>query len=978
MRKLTMLLFSLLAFVGVVRAENVAKIGDVEYETLQEAAAVAKSGDVITLLADTELAEKLTLPAGITLDGNGKQISGEVWAGGNLTFVGHTKVTTFNAGYEKPVITIGKGACLEMNGSGRMVIGHGATFNITGNITDAKTADVTHITPSLVMAGASFTGAGLTFNATNAYIKATAYCSSKNSNASGTFDFNIENSIWEQTGSFVFSEPTNGKDPVFNFELKNSVLNSTSHLVFAVTKGEIVIDNSLVNEGTRRQIENRSNMTIKNGAVVYGAVATSSNAKNPGTLTVENATYNVTGEFTGSDVGTGTLVIKKGANITIGSVTKANIVIDAADMTAGELANFTANLSGFTGTLEVINNDKLEAKIVDGKIVLVKKPAVKIGEATYATLAEGLAAASNLTGDVTVELYDKVTLNTSLNGDYSSIKFVGKVSDAEIYLDVQGYITASGKNVAFENLILSKSEGGFIGNAGFMNVAFGVYEVSEVNYTGCTFANGSCASSGKVTYTGCTFKRSHDKYGLWAYGNVDVTVDGCTFADYRGIKMYAEGGAKTVDLTVKNTDFSAVYDKPAIVLTYGESVTLENNTYSSTGVFELDLDGAPNGTPVTFVGDNKTLTCKNDAGACGVLVDGKIYTTVAQAYEVATSGSKVTLLHNSTETVEFPMGVVLDKNGYEAAGVTVVLPVAKKGEQEYATLAEAINGGGEITLMSNITVDKTIRIFDPVHIKLNGYTISRAEGIANAFYVGTDGGKISFTINDDDYKASGKKYAIGNDEVYATNIVYTRTFGHNSWQVLYVPFAIPVQTMAEAGIKVYTITGIDEAVNVKEVSQGDLSANTPYIVKADIAEELETEERVTKSINVTGTTLYGNPEAYTATYGNFTINGTYSSMAIDAESQYVLTNGKWCQLTEKAVTDGNNILGAFRVYLTANGEKNTPSEVRFVINNSDATAIDELKAENGNVKAEVYDLSGRRVEKAVKGIYVVNGKKVVK
>ena len=973
-----MLLFSLLAFVGVVRAENVAKIGDVEYETLLEAAAVAKSGDVITLLADTELAEKLTLPAGITLDGNGKQISGEVWAGGNLTFVGHTKVTTFNAGYEKPVITIGKGACLEMNGSGRMVIGHGATFNITGNITDAKTADVTHITPSLVMAGASFTGAGLTFNATNAYIKATAYCSSKNSNASGTFDFNIENSIWEQTGSFVFSEPTNGKDPVFNFELKNSVLNSTSHLVFAVTKGEIVIDNSLVNGGTGRQIENRSNMTIKNGAVVYGAVATSSNAKNPGTLTVENATYNVTGEFTGSDVGTGTLVIKKGANITIGSVTKANIVIDAADMTAGELANFTANLSGFTGTLEVINNDKLEAKIVDGKIVLVKKPAVKIGEATYATLAEGLAAASNLTGDVTVELYDKVTLNTSLNGDYSSIKFVGKVSDAEIYLDVQGYITASGKNVAFENLILSKSEGDFIGNAGFMNVAFGVYEVSEVNYTGCTFANGSCASSGKVTYTGCTFKRSHDKYGLWAYGNVDVTVDGCTFADYRGIKMYAEGGAKTVDLTVKNTDFSAVYDKPAIVLTYGESVTLENNTYSSTGVFELDLDGAPNGTPVTFVGDNKTLTCKNDAGACGVLVDGKIYTTVAQAYEVATSGSKVTLLHNSTETVEFPMGVVLDKNGYEAAGVTVVLPVAKKGEQEYATLAEAINGGGEITLMSNITVDKTIRIFDPVHIKLNGYTISRAEGIANAFYVGTaDGGKISFTINDDDYKASGKKYAIGNDEVYATNIVYTRTFGHNSWQVLYVPFAIPVQTMAEAGIKVYTITGIDEAVNVKEVSQGDLSANTPYIVKADIAEELETEERVTKSINVTGTTLYGNPDAYTATYGNFTINGTYGSMAIDAESQYVLTNGLWCQLTEKAVTDGNNILGAFRVYLTANGE-NTPPEVRFVINNSDATAIDELKAENGNVKAEVYDLSGRRVEKAVKGIYVVNGKKVVK
>lgn len=85
----------------------------------------------------------------------------------------------------------------------------------------------------------------------------------------------------------------------------------------------------------------------------------------------------------------------------------------------------------------------------------------------------------------------------------------------------------------------------------------------------------------------------------------------------------------------------------------------------------------------------------------------------------------------------------------------------------------------------------------------------------------------------------------------------------------------------------------------------------------------------------------------------------------------------WCQLSQTAVDSNNNILGAFRVYLTANGE-NTLSEVRFVINNSDATAIDELEAENGNVKAEVYDLSGRRVEKAVKGIYVVNGKKVIK
>ena len=303
---------------------------------------------------------------------------------------------------------------------------------------------------------------------------------------------------------------------------------------------------------------------------------------------------------------------------------------------------------------------------------------VKIGETSYDSLADALAAANAMTGDVTVEVYGKVTLNSALAGNYSSIKFVGKEDDAEIYLDVQGYITATGKNVAFEDLTLSKSQGGFINNAGFMNVAFGIYDVAEVTYTNCEFANGAYAASGKVTYNGCTFKKSWEKYGLWAYGDVDVTVDGCKFDNDRGIKMYAEGAAKTTDLAVKNTDFSALTGKPAIVLTYGESVALEGNTYSETGTLELDLDGAPNGTAVT---SDVTPVCKNDNGACGVLVDGKIYTTVAQAAEAATGSSTVTLLHNSTETVLLPEGSTLDRNGFTAPNVKVEQPLAGEGTE---------------------------------------------------------------------------------------------------------------------------------------------------------------------------------------------------------------------------------------------------------------------------------------------------------
>ena len=377
----------------------VAKIGDVEYDTLAEAVAAAQAGDEIVLLGD--VTEDVTLPAGVKFNGNGKTV-GNLIAGGEITFTGVTKATSFGVQYTNTTVNIVSGASLQITGSGRMVIGHGCTFNITGTITDAKTADKATLVPSLkIAAGASITGNGVTFNVTNAYIVANANTTSKNSNANGTLDFNINNSIWEQTGVLAFYVPTSGMDPVVNFDLKNSVLTTTSHLVFAVTKGEIVFDNSNVNVGTSRQIENRSTMTIKNGSVVNGAVATSSNAINPGTIIVENATYSVTGEFSGAAEGTGTLVIKEGANVSAGSITKANIQIDATGMAAGDVVNLTANLSNLEGSLTVVNNN-LDASIVDGKIVLAAKPVAKIGETKYATLAEAVAAA--LPGDV-VEVF---------------------------------------------------------------------------------------------------------------------------------------------------------------------------------------------------------------------------------------------------------------------------------------------------------------------------------------------------------------------------------------------------------------------------------------------------------------------------------------------------------------------------------------------------------------------------------------------
>ena len=51
---------------------------------------------------------------------------------------------------------------------------------------------------------------------------------------------------------------------------------------------------------------------------------------------------------------------------------------------------------------------------------------------------------------------------------------------------------------------------------------------------------------------------------------------------------------------------------------------------------------------------------------------------------------------------------------------------------------------------------------------------------------------------------------------------------------------------------------------------------------------------------------------------------------------------------------------------------------KIVALTEEETGIDERKTENGNVKTEMYDLSGRRVQTAQKGIYIQNGKVIVK
>lgn len=586
--------------------EAIAKVGDTEYTSLIDAAAAAQSGDTITMLADTTITSNLTLPAGITFNGNGKKISRSgdvsVKAGGDLTFEGYSIIANFNASGK--TITIGKGATLETT-DGRMVIGNGATFNITGSVTDAKTADTSNITPSLIAPGSSFTGADVTFNVTDAYIKFTAYSSSKNKSANGTFNLNVTNSVWEQTGKLAFESPTNNMDPTVNFNLKDSVLNTTSHLVFAVTKGEIVIDNSNVNKNKATQLENRSTMIIKNGSVVYGTDATSSNATKPGTLTVDNATYVGTGEFSGSTLGTGKLVLKNNASVSLGSISKTNITVDgtilltatnikdtttttvtvdAASMTAGTTKK-VIDLSGNASIQDIVTVSE-NAEVTygnDGDVTVTKKavPVAKVNDTEYTDLATAISNAAN--GD-TVEILAAGTYSVPTG---KNITITGAVDGVIFDMSNAVGVYAS---MTFNNVTFEYSNNNYIG----------LQHAGDMVYNNCTF-NGQLFLYGtSETFNICTFNQtSSDAYNVWTYGAKEVTFNECTFNSAgKSVLIYSEQSDLVNNVTVTKTTFnaSAVVDGKAAIemdssLTAGINLTIDSET-TATGFSSDTVSGS--------------------------------------------------------------------------------------------------------------------------------------------------------------------------------------------------------------------------------------------------------------------------------------------------------------------------------------------------------------------------------------------------
>jgi len=211
---------------------------------------------------------------------------------------------------------------------------------------------------------------------------------------------------------------------------------------------------------------------------------------------------------------------------------------------------------------------------------------------------------------------------------------------------------------------------------------------------------------------------------------------------------------------------------------------------------------------------------------------------------------------------------------------------------------------------------------------------------------------------------------------------YTRTFDNTDWQALYLPFSLSYEDWAD-DFDVARINNMNQyddddngtpdrtVMEVFLVKEGQLQPHTPYLIRAKQTGE--------KTFTLKNARLYGPAKrSYTVSSWStlFTFVGTYTGITGEEMvngGYYALGNG-----TLHPAASTESTLSSYRWYMKVSGwqaNQQGASEVKIkVFDEDDETGIEALKEET---EMRVYDMQGRRVEKPSKGMYIVNGKKVL-
>lgn len=175
------------------------------------------------------------------------------------------------------------------------------------------------------------------------------------------------------------------------------------------------------------------------------------------------------------------------------------------------------------------------------------------------------------------------------------------------------------------------------------------------------------------------------------------------------------------------------------------------------------------------------------------------------------------------------------------------------------------------------------------------------------------------------------------------------------------PFALDLTPTEDYAA--WTVTGTSGTTVTFEKITGKVAAGTPFILynsaKAGDTVELPIIDDDDAGIAaVAGNMLQG------------TLSPTYVSTTNGDYTNFGLSNGSFVKIN-------NGVMKANKAYLPVL-TSNLPSGTRLnIVFEDKTTGISDIKHETINMNDAMYDMQGRKVEKPSKGLYIVNGKKIL-
>ena len=160
-----------------------------------------------------------------------------------------------------------------------------------------------------------------------------------------------------------------------------------------------------------------------------------------------------------------------------------------------------------------------------------------------------------------------------------------------------------------------------------------------------------------------------------------------------------------------------------------------------------------------------------------------------------------------------------------------------------------------------------------------------------------------------------------------------------------------------SGLKAYIATNANATtVTIKEV--GAVPAETPLLLITETTTPAI--EGYVVPVEASATAPTGN--LLKAGDGTTVIGGS-------SNYDYVLKDGMFRRATEGAIKNG-------KAYLHLDALPSNASELNFVID-GEPTGVNEVRGKKEEVRGEYYNLNGQRVAQPTKGLYIVDGKKVI-